>query len=145
MATHGLAAAILVFAVVGFLDSLYFVLVAYRLMRPDPRWLPPVCRMDEASCARIVDTREGRLFGVPNGLLGLAYYGLVAAAATVAVATGRWIACAFLVAFASLSMSTSVYLAWALIARLRVVCAFCFLAHALNLALLILIVVACAV
>jgi uncharacterized membrane protein len=140
---QAVAASVAVFALVGILDSLYFVLVAYRWMRPDPRWMPPVCRMDGNTCARIVDTPQGHLFRVPNGLVGLAYYGLVLAAATDAFVAGTWRGCLLLLTAAGLALATSVYLAWALLARLKVTCALCLLGHALNLGLVLLLAAAC--
>lgn len=132
-----LHAALLALAVVGFLDALYFVAVTYRWMRPDPRWLPPLCRMDEATCARIVDTREARALGLPNSVYGLAWYAAVAAAAAVALATGALPARPLLLAGAATSVAFSLYLAWSLV-RLRTLCPLCFLGHGVNVALLVL-------
>jgi uncharacterized membrane protein len=130
-------------AFVGFLDALYFVLVSYRWMRPDPKWMPPVCRMDEGSCARIVDTRYGRVFGLPNGVFGVAWYILLAAAGVHWAINGDLSYCVLWLVGAAGVLALTLFLAWALIFRLHVVCRLCFLAHALNLAILVLIATTC--
>src|SRR5437660_10214969 len=65
---------LIVCSLAGFLISLYFTLVTYRLMKPDQRFIPPVCRMSGDSCLSIVESPQARLFGVPNSLLGIAFY-----------------------------------------------------------------------
>lgn len=133
MAADSLALAAL--AVVGLADALYFTLVTYRLVRPDSRWLPRVCRMDEATCARVVDTPYARVLGLPNAVYGMAWYALVLASA---LAPGPFVAAGgrpALVAVAALTVLLSAYLAWALLARLRVACVLCFLGHGVNVAI----------
>lgn len=121
-------------AVLGLLLSLYFTTVTYRWIPPDARWLPRVCRMDERTCARIVDTREARALGVPNSVLGLAWYAVLLAAAL-----GAPVPRAALVAGALAAAALSVWLAWALVFRLRVACVLCFAGHAVNVAVLVLV------
>ncbi len=128
---------------VGFLDALYFLLVAYRWMRPDPRWMPSVCRMSPGTCARIVDTREGRLFGVPNALPGLVWYAMMVGAGTIALVTGDVPYCESLLALSLLVLLVTLYLIYALVARLRVVCTLCYLAHAINLGVAVVLSFAC--
>lgn len=132
MAVAAWGLALLGLSLLGFLDSLYFFLVTYRVMRPDPRWLPAVCRMDEQSCARIVDTPHGRALGLPNSIYGLAWYGLLGAAAQWAIAFGHLPYCDVLVWLSLAPIAFTVYLAWALLYRLHVVCLLCYAAHAIN-------------
>ena len=143
MAEPALLGLILALAAVGALDALYFVLVTYRVVPPDAAWLPRVCRIDEATCARIVDTPEARALGPPNAVLGLAFYLLVAAAAAAGLLTGTLPGCALLLAAALGATALSAYLAWALLARLRARCVLCFLGHGLNAALLVALALAC--
>lgn len=135
------AATLAVVATVGLLDALYFVLVTYRWMRPDPRWLPRVCRMDDATCARIVDTPEARVLGLPNSVYGVAWYGVVLAAAARAFA-GPLPWKVPLVLAAGGTVVFSAYLAAVLVFRLRAPCPLCFLGHACNVAILALLAVA---
>lgn len=137
------AGALAALALVGLLDALYFVGVTYRWLRPDAPWLPRVCRMDGATCARVVDTPEARFFGLPNSVLGAAWYLLVLAAAGQALATGSLPHCLPLLLVAAFTVAFSAYLAWALLVRLRAPCPLCFLGHAVNVGLLVLLLLAC--
>lgn len=130
-------------AALGAADALFFVLVGARRLPPDPRWLPRVCRMDEGTCARLLDTPEARLLGVPNAAFGLAYYVGIAAAAAWALATGAWPPCALLLLPSLGAVAMSAALAWALLVRLRARCALCFLGHGINAALLVVVLAAC--
>lgn len=138
-----LAGALALVAFLGLLDALYFVAVTYRWLRPDAPWLPRLCRMDQATCARIVDTREARVFGVPNSVLGVAWYGVVLGAAGQALATGSLPYCLPLLLVASFTVAFSAYLAWALVVRLRTPCILCFLGHGVNAALFVVLLLAC--
>lgn len=131
-------------ALVGIADAAYFVGVAYRWFRPDARWIPQVCRMDEDTCASIVDTRYGRVLGgVPNAVFGLAWYVIALGAAGWILVAGHLPTCTlFLIAAAGVVMF-SVYLIWALVEKLDVPCPLCYLGHGLNLSLLILYTLAC--
>lgn len=143
MASAVLSGVIVVLALVGALDALYFVLVDQRKLRPDPRWLPPVCRMDEATCMRILDTPYARVFGWPNAVYGLAWYVLLGTLATWALVTGQLLLCVPLIVIAILTVLLSVYLAWALLFQLETLCPLCFLGHGINAAILVALVLAC--
>ena len=122
-------------AAIGLLVSVYFTGVAYRWFPPDVRWVPNVCRLDEATCASVVFTPQARLVGVPNSLLGIAWY----AALLVGVATGvvwRPPYHALYLAAASLTVAFAGYLTHALVRVLRVGCRLCFASHAINATLL---------
>lgn len=133
VAVTGLAAA-------GLLISSYFTAVAYRWMRPDARWIPPFCRLGEATCASIVFTPAARVFGVPNSLLGQIYY----ATLLVGVPSGAlddprmrmaWLAAALV------TVGLGAYLTWSLLFVIRVACALCFASHVINAAIFGLLVV----
>ncbi len=120
---------------VGFLDSLYFTLVQSRVLPPDPRWLPRFCRMEEGRCFSLLQTREARLVGIPNSVVGLGFYPGVSAAALLAqLGDRRWLDVG--IAASAAATLASLYLAWALLVRLRTHCPLCYLAHLVNAALL---------
>ena len=128
---------------VGFLLALYFVLVTYGYARPDSRWLPQVCRMDEATCARIIHLPEARVLGPPNALFGLGYYAALVAVGLNPGLLGQPLVLGALLLAGLAAAAMSVYLAWALLRRLRVVCVLCFAAHGINwLALAVLLLIA---
>ena len=124
MALVGLAAA-------GLLISSYFTAVAYRWMRPDARWIPPFCRLGEATCASIVFTPEARVFGVPNSLLGQAYYASLLAGVPAGALDEPWLRTAWLAA-SLVTVGMGLYLTWSLLFVTRVACVLCFTSHAIN-------------
>ncbi|MDR7416990.1 MAG: vitamin K epoxide reductase family protein [Armatimonadota bacterium] len=126
---------------IGFLDSLYFVLVQYRILPPNPRWLPRFCRMDEGRCFSILQAPEARLLGIPNSVVGLGIYpGVFAAVLLGRFGDRRWLDVAL--GGAAGATLASLYLTWALVRRLRTHCPLCYLAHVVNAALLALLVFA---
>ena len=90
---------------IGLLISVYFTLVYYRLIAPDSRFLPRFCTLSEGSCRTILDAPQARLFGLPNSLLGLVYYGMLLFLVlnvwiAVPMASAKWMFVASLVASA---------------------------------------------
>lgn len=127
-------------AALGLLISSYFTAVAYRWMRPDARWIPPFCRLGEATCASIVFTPEARVFGVPNSLLGQLYYvSLLAGAPAGALETPglrfAWLAASLV------TVGLGAYLTWSLVFVTRVACVLCFTSHAINAVIFVLLFV----
>ncbi len=132
-----LDAALLLLAIAGLTIASYFTAVAFHWMRPDARWVPRFCRMDERSCAVIVFTREARLLGPPNSLLGQFFYAALLFALVGGIldrSPTLWLA----LAASAGSVALSLYLAYALLAVLRVPCPLCFTSHLINLAILLL-------
>ncbi len=76
-----IAAALVLLALVGFANAVYFTLLAYRLLAPGVGVLPRVCRLSDHACEAVVHTKYGRLLGIPNSVPALGYYLLVVAAA----------------------------------------------------------------
>jgi uncharacterized membrane protein len=107
---------------VGFVLSLYFSLVYYGRVETGtvPRAL---CRQEEASCLTILATPYARLLGVPNALVGVGFYLLIAATAmlflTGRFSSGLW-QLSRLSAVAAVGLAP--YLIWALRVRLRTWC-----------------------
>jgi uncharacterized membrane protein len=124
-------------SVVGLLISSYFTAIAYRWIAPDARWMPAVCRLGERTCASIVFTPRARLFGVPNSVLGQAFYLTL----VTAVSSG-WLArdpVYALVAVASgVTVAVGAYLSYSLLFITRVPCLLCFVSHAINLVVFVL-------
>ncbi len=118
-------------AVIGLAISSYFTAVSYRWIRPDARWIPPFCRMEEQTCASIVLTPQARVFGVPNSVLGQVFY--------LSLLTGAWLGLldgplrsAYL-AGSALTVGLAVYLSYSLLYVIRVRCVLCFGSHGINL------------
>ena len=118
--------ALLTLATSGLFISLYFLLVfkGYVSGRLIPK---SICRKNY--CATLLGTSYARLFDVPNFMWGIVYYIGIVLWSLGALPVG-WYP---LVVTASLAAAGfSVYLAYTLIVKLRVVCILCFLSHIIN-------------
>ena len=107
---------------VGFVISLYFTLAYYG--RIESHAVPAaLCQREERTCVTLLHTPYARLVGVPNAVLGLAFYLLTAAVAALALAGGapRWLLWVNLGAAAA-GVALAPYLVWALVARLKSWC-----------------------
>lgn len=137
------ALGLILVASLGALTALYFILVDRRVIPPDPRWLPRVCRMDDQTCATVLETRYARAFGALNATYGLAWYLAVIGASAQFMVQGTLPTCNAFLAVSAFTVAFSAYLAWALLARLETPCPLCFLGHAVNLVLLLLLLGGC--
>jgi uncharacterized membrane protein len=119
------------FSGAGFLISLYFTLVTYRLIRPDQRFIPKFCRMSGNECAAVVDTPQARLLGVPNSLLGLAYYAGVLLFVACSARSSTFLH-GGMIGISVVTVVMGVYLVHSLRAVLKVSCVLCITSHLLN-------------
>jgi len=138
-------------ALVGLADSLYFTFAYYGRIKK-ARWIPAIlCAREGSSCVTVVQTPYARVFGVPNSLLGIVYYLLLIAGAARNWACGipgylvlSHAAVAFCLAMLIVvSAGTTLlgfYLIYSLRRKLHVDCPLCYTAHAINAALLVLLV-----
>jgi uncharacterized membrane protein len=94
---------------------------------------------NRAAASHFTQTHYARALGPRNSDLGMLFYGGLGAAAATNVAR-RPLILRLLFYSSSLSVGVSVYLLWALIFRLRVVCPICLRGHATNLAVFALLV-----
>ncbi|HEY6952691.1 MAG TPA: vitamin K epoxide reductase family protein [Bacteroidota bacterium] len=122
-----------VFSCAGLLISLYFTIVYYKPAAGIDRYVPSFCRIEPESCASLLGTRQARLYGMPNFVLGLLFYtGLVGSALSGIL----WKQLHLLLVLGSLvSVATGIYLTDVLIVRLKIHCTLCLASHAINLAL----------
>jgi uncharacterized membrane protein len=97
-----------------------------------------LCSTKTGGCLDILATRFARAFGPPNSALGIVYYsGLLG----VAVIGPGVLPTALLTTLQCLAWGVvgfSLYLAWSLLFRLRTGCPICFMSHAINLAIALL-------
>jgi uncharacterized membrane protein len=110
---------LLVLAVVGLANAVYFALIYYRLVKPDSTMMPPFCRLGEETCEAVVFTRYGRLLHVPNSLLGIFFYLLLVGVALSKLMTGRTALLNYALAASAVSVVIGVYLTWALLIKLK--------------------------
>jgi uncharacterized membrane protein len=139
---------ILILSIAGLLNALYFTLVYYGGVRK-ARWVPEaLCAGEGSTCVTVLRTPFARVFGTPNSLMGIVYYlaliGWVLADGGSASAGGaavwlrsvRWL----LVGASGVAVVLALYLTHALWRILRVHCLLCYTAHAINIALLVLLI-----
>lgn len=122
-------------AVAGGAISLYFTLVYARIIPPGHWLVPPFCRLDDNTCTYVIHTREAKLFGIPNFVLGLIYYvGLGIFVLSPPFALTETIRTVLFVG-SIIAVCAGIYLVYALIVKLRVRCTMCMIAHGINLAI----------
>ena len=137
---NGVTSLLILLSVVGLLISTYFTAVAYRWVRPDVRWVPAVCRMDEQTCASIVSTPQARQFFIPNSVLGQFYYVTILLGALFGWIDGPSPLPVSYVVASALTVSMGVYLSYALLFVNRVACPLCFTSHGINVVIFLVLV-----
>ena len=140
---------IVVLSVVGLANALYFTFAYYGRIKK-ARWVPEIlCAREGSSCVTVVQTPYARVFGVPNSLLGIIYYFLL-----IWSAFYNWsipldlrfhgtyydVGNSFqLLTIASfITVLLGFYLIYALRRKLHTHCPMCYLGHAINATLFIL-------
>lgn len=123
-----------VLAGLGLVLASLFTLAYYRVV---PRtWLaiPVVCDLRGHSCGNVLDSPYARTLGPPNSAFGILFYALWIGwlALGAPLAWTLWVVLATGAAF-----FMSLYLAWALLAKMKVVCRLCFAGHGINTGLLV--------
>ena len=131
--------AVTLLSLAGLCISTYFTAIAFRWIDPSARYLPGFCRMGEKTCAAVVFTPRARLFGVPNSVLGQAYYVCLLAG----VAAGRlwadWFWPALVVSL--LTVVVGIYLTYSLLFWTKIPCKLCFTSHGINAVIFVLLAV----
>ena len=142
-------ALIVILSLAGLVNALYFTFAYYGRIKK-ARWVPEIlCAREGSSCVTVVQTPYARVFGLPNSLLGIVYYSFLIVWATTGLVFGPIVR--FVGRFAPLSiwalLGASVvtlilgfYLVYALRRKLHTHCPLCYLGHAINATLLVLII-----
>jgi uncharacterized membrane protein len=118
-------------SVIGASNGLYFILAQYRGTSAS-------CETEVGACETVLETPYARLFRVPNSVVGLLFYGLIALVCAVSWRTGSIALLPYAFAASVVALLVSVYLAYALVYRLHRPCRLCFLSHGINLLLVVL-------
>jgi len=143
-------ALIVVLSLAGLLNACYFTFAYYGRIKK-ARWVPEIlCAREGSSCVTVVQTPYARVFGLPNSVLGIFFYlvliGWILGGQPLgpSVFVGNFVFAPFVLALELTSLGTVLlgfYLVYALIAKLHTHCPLCYLGHAINAALLVLLVV----
>lgn len=116
----------------GLANAVVFTAMAWGRLDSGASLVRSVCRLDRDDCQKVLNSPRARVFGVPNSLLGAVWYAVTAACAALHIRTGRLPLPDVLIGVSAVTVALSAYLAWSLIARLRVRCGFCFAGHVAN-------------
>ncbi len=137
---------VIVLSLGGLADAFYFTFAYYGRIKK-ARWVPEIlCAREGSSCVTVVQTPYARVFGVPNSLLGIFYYVLLVGWALggrplVIVWAGQAVSLAWVLVVASAgTVALGFYLIYALRRKLHTDCPMCYTAHAINLALFVLLI-----
>lgn len=123
---------LLLLSLTGFLISLYFTLVYYQRIPANYFLVPRVCRMSEPNCQTVLSTRDARVFGVPNFVLGLIYYAMILLAVLSGVACRECDALPILLWISLFVAIFGLYLAYSLLFKIKILCLLCFASHGIN-------------
>jgi uncharacterized membrane protein len=121
---------------IGLYIAAYFTLVYYGIIGANTKLMPNICRLEEHTCQTVLGTKYARVFGVPNSLLGVGYYVIVAAVLLVGGSASAFTIA--LLAVAWFTVALGVVLAYSLFFIVKIPCPLCLTAHTINLALAIL-------
>ena len=124
---------VILLSAIGFWIALYFTGVFYKWFSPAVAWVPAVCRLDEKSCLKVLETPRAKIFGIPNSAFGLGIYGYLMLA-------GNALAPQWGLFLTALALGRSVFLAYSLLFVTRIPCKLCFTTHAINLTLFVIFV-----
>jgi uncharacterized membrane protein len=120
------------FSLVGSFISLYFTLVYYQRIPANCYLVPRICRMNEATCQTVLSTRDARVFGFPNSLLGFVYYAIVFFITVIGGWQSEHLVLWVFLLISILVVLLSVYLSYSLLFRIKIACPLCFVSHGIN-------------
>lgn len=117
----------------GFIISLYFALIYYRIIPSNLRVIPHFCRMRSETCETILHAPDARLFGLPNHITGIGYYLFL-----IFLSVNIWVEvplsfARIMFVVSLVAVTVGAYLADSLIRKLKTSCVLCFTAHGINL------------
>lgn len=119
----------------GLYISTYFTLIYYRKIRPDTRFVPSFCSLDEKTCQLVIFHPHARIFLVPNFVLGIVYYLLVLL--LVVIDPGSFLTGVMFYA-SWLTVLVAAFLIHSLFFVVKIVCPLCLAAHGINIIIAIL-------
>ena len=121
-----------IIAILGLCESSYFLAVynGYGSKIPVPKI---ICKKNE--CVDLLKSSYAKLFGIPNFVYGLLFYAGVLLWSLNALPAWLY---GFVLAASVGATVFSMYLAYVLITKLKVRCMLCYIAHFINISILLL-------
>ena len=121
-----------VFALIGFADSMYLTLAHYAVFDTTGLRDSNICALTNGDCEKTITSSDATTFGIPNAILGAAYFAAVIGIVSLRLITGRWVALAPTLAFLIAGFGFSVFLTHQLVFQMHDSCPFCLTAHTVN-------------
>ena len=128
--------ACVILSLAGLINATYFTLEFYGWVEASSLIPGSLCRTDDTGCLSVIRTSYGRIFRLPNSLLGMGFY--LSLLAGIHFAADQAAIRMVLVALSGIVFLVGLYLIYALRVRLRARCPLCYLAHGINAAILVL-------
>ena len=136
-----LSIAIVVLSLIGLWNSFYFTFAYYGRVKK-ARWIPEIlCAREGSSCVTVVQTPYARVFGLPNSLFGIIYYAVLILWTAVSALAPAWFIW-LLIAASAVTVVLGFYLVYALNVKLHTHCPLCYMGHAINAMLFVLLIFA---
>lgn len=128
----------IILSLVGLINATYFTLAFYGWIEASRLVPRPLCRTDESGCLNVIRTPYARIFGLPNSVFGMGFYlSVMAGLPFMSAHSALRMA---LLAAGGLVFLVGIYLIYALRVRLRASCPLCYVAHGVNTAILVLMI-----
>ena len=129
-----LPAAVGVFALAGFADSLYLSLAHFGLV--DVQSTPGIvaCAIGGSGCQAVLTSASSTVAGIPSAVLGAAYFAAMFGLALARIVTGKWPFPLLVAALLFAGLSFSGYLLNTIASDADNPCRLCLIAHAVNVA-----------
>ncbi len=131
--THAVMAAA---ALLGLANAAVFTAIMMGRLGMDSPFARNICRLDAGDCRKVVSSPRARLAGIPNSVVGVAWYLWAGSSAAAAMRTGALPFYMATLVAAVASAAVSLFLLWTLRFRLRVHCGFCYMGHLVNFVIL---------
>lgn len=135
--THVACALIVIASIAGFVNACIFTALISGWLDPADRLVASVCRLDEGDCRKVTTSKNARVLGVPNSVLGACWYVAAGICGAAGVLTGSLPFREPLLVISTFTVAVGVYLTWSLMFRLKVHCPFCYAGHLMNLILFV--------
>jgi len=116
-------------SILGLLISLYFLAIYQGLIKGNTALVPQkMCSKN--TCSEVLKTPFARVFKVPNFTLGILYYLMIFFLTVFTLPSAVQL---FITIISWLAVVFSVYLAYALVVKLKTTCVLCFVSQTINL------------
>ena len=116
----------------------FLTLAHFNLITMNSAGSNEACNFTTGSCDSVITSDKYDIAGIPNAILGAAYFALILAAVYTRLIIGHWPSPLALLAVIIAGIAFSAYMTHMLVFDIRIPCPYCLTAHAINGALALL-------